>query len=76
VFIRSLAEEYGWTPLYLACSMGNLDMVSLLLESGANIETGNPVSQISRSDHLPYSIVGGDRVHSNMLMVTQIVLVY
>jgi ankyrin repeat protein len=31
-------------PLHLACKAGDLDMISLLLASGANIESENEVS--------------------------------
>ena len=30
-------EWYGWTPLFFACSQGNLDLVRLLLDRGADI---------------------------------------
>ena len=30
-------ECYGWTPLFFACSQGNLDLVRLLLDRGADI---------------------------------------
>jgi ankyrin repeat protein len=39
--------EDGRTPLYLACQRKNLDIMSLLLKSGAEIETRSPVSCVS-----------------------------
>jgi ankyrin repeat protein len=41
-------EENGRTPLSLACSEGRLEVVSLLLESGADISTSDHVSPVTR----------------------------
>jgi ankyrin repeat protein len=32
------ADNYGNTPLYWACRKNNLDIVALLLKSGANVD--------------------------------------
>jgi hypothetical protein len=42
--IICLSLTNSQTPLHLACLRGNLAMVSLLLKSGADIETRNQVS--------------------------------
>ncbi len=50
-------NEYGFTPLILACSNGNLKVVKLLIEAGADIEqdrwnTGEELKPIHFTDSL------------------------
>jgi len=35
-------DEYGYTPLHLACDRGNIDMVRLLLKKGADHRVKDP----------------------------------
>ena len=36
--MRRIDAHWGWTPLHLAAHYGRLDIVRLLVESGADIE--------------------------------------
>ena len=40
-----LADRYGVTPLYLACSNGNAAMVRLLLDAGADPNSADPTGE-------------------------------
>ena len=40
-----LADRYGVTPIYLACSNGNAAMVKLLLDAGADANTVDPTGE-------------------------------
>ena len=40
-----LADRYGVTPIYLACTNGNAAMIKLLLDSGADANTVDPTGE-------------------------------
>jgi uncharacterized protein len=42
-----LADRYGVTPLYLACSNGNAAMIQLLLDAGADPNSADPTGETS-----------------------------
>ena len=37
------AYRVGWTPLMVACQVGNLEIVTMLAEAGANTEPKSPM---------------------------------
>ena len=56
--------KLGWTPLMVACQVGNLEIVKLLVEAGANPEAKNPTFKTAlgvaeengRSDIIEYLV--------------------
>jgi len=58
-FMRSHNADGGWTPLHLAAHYGNLDIVRILLDHGADIEAvsnnaiaNTPISAAAWGNHL------------------------
>lgn len=41
----TILPQDGWTPLHYAIHEGRLEIVKLLVESGANIHTGDKVHE-------------------------------
>ena len=56
--VMGFVLQDGWSPLYMACQKGHLDVVKTLIEAGVNIHQADKVST-----HIPTCIAWHICVH-------------